>query len=75
MTKAVNAANYLFWLSELRPFIDETDENRNIGPTNYSKIELDRVKFSYPLRMETQVLRGVNLAVSFWLLQFKPKLD
>lgn len=65
MTKAVNAANYLFWLSELQPSIDETDENQKIGPTNYSMIDLDRVKFSYPMRPQVQVLRGVNLAVSF----------
>lgn len=65
----MNAANYLFWLSELRPVIDETDDNHDVGPTNYSEIELDRVEFSYPLRSETQVLRGVNLAVSSWLLQ------
>lgn len=65
MTKAVNAANYLFWLSELQPSIDETYENQKIGPTKYSMIDLDRARFSYPMRPQAQVLRRVNLAVSF----------
>ncbi|KAF6803008.1 multidrug resistance protein 3 (p glycoprotein 3) [Colletotrichum musicola] len=63
MTKAVNAANYVFWLSELEPSIRETDDNRNIGPTNYSTLELDQIKFSYPMRPQARVLQGVNLSV------------
>ncbi|EQB43263.1 ABC transporter [Colletotrichum gloeosporioides Cg-14] len=63
MTKAVNAANYLFWLSELKPSIRETDENACVGPSDYSAIDLERIKFSYPLRSETKVLQGVDLSI------------
>ncbi|KAH9229152.1 hypothetical protein K456DRAFT_1753026 [Colletotrichum gloeosporioides 23] len=63
MTKAVNAANYLFWLSELKPSIRETDENGCVGPSDYSTIELERIRFSYPLRSETKVLQGVDLSI------------
>ncbi|KAJ3962720.1 hypothetical protein N0V92_000512 [Colletotrichum tropicale] len=63
MTKAVNAANYFFWLSELKPSIRETDENACVGPSDYSTIELERIRFSYPLRSETKVLQGVDLSI------------
>lgn len=66
----MNAANYLFWLSQLKPSIHETHENRNIGPANYSTIDLKRVTFSYPLRPQARVLHGVNLAVSTMLCGF-----
>ncbi|KAI9149936.1 Leptomycin B resistance protein pmd1 [Paramyrothecium foliicola] len=63
MTKAVNAANYMFWISQLEPSIKETPENSGCGPTNHALLELDHVQFSYPLRPQTKVLRGVDLSV------------
>ena len=63
MTKATNAANYLFWLEQLEPSIRETPENREVGPSGYKHMDLDRLQFSYPMRPNTRVMRGVNLKV------------
>ncbi|VUC23589.1 unnamed protein product [Clonostachys rosea] len=63
ITKAVNAANYMFWLSELQPSIRETDENCSIGPKECFPLELKDVHFSYPLRPDARVLRGINLDI------------
>lgn len=63
ITKGVNAANYIFWLSELTPTIQENEENRDKGPEAGGPITLDEVRFSYPLRPQAQVLRGVNLNI------------
>uniref|UniRef100_L7JKN7 Leptomycin B resistance protein pmd1 n=1 Tax=Pyricularia oryzae (strain P131) TaxID=1143193 RepID=L7JKN7_PYRO1 len=63
-TKALHAANYYFWIKSLDPTIRETDQNRNKGPRdNVGSIELDQVRFAYPLRPDAQVLRGVSLQV------------
>lgn len=63
MTKGINAANYIFWLRELQPTVQETPENQDKGPKSGGPITLDRVRFSYPMRPDTQVLRGVDLEV------------
>ncbi|KAJ4015499.1 hypothetical protein NW752_006959 [Fusarium irregulare] len=63
MTKAVNAANYLFWLEQLNPSIRETDENRAICSEGFQSLDVDKVHFSYPLRPDAQVLRGINLEI------------
>ncbi|KAM0259265.1 hypothetical protein ACHAPA_010832 [Fusarium lateritium] len=63
MTKATNAANYLFWLEQLDPSICETDENRTNGPEGFKSLHVDKVQFSYPLRPDTRVLRGINLKI------------
>lgn len=68
MTKATNAANYIFWLEELQPTIRETPENYTIGPDNFSSISLEKLQFSYPLRPHARVLRGIDLHVRFPLL-------
>lgn len=60
ITKGVNAANYIFWLEELQPTIQETPENRDNGPRLGDTVCIDNVRFSYPLRPEDPVLRGVN---------------
>ncbi|KAI6355373.1 hypothetical protein MCOR25_008214 [Pyricularia grisea] len=63
-TKALHAANYYFWIKNLEPTIRETKENRNSGPKDkVSSIELDQVKFAYPLRPDNKILRGVSLEV------------
>ncbi|KAM0490767.1 hypothetical protein ACHAP8_011235 [Fusarium lateritium] len=64
MTKATNAANYIFWLEQLNPAIRETDENRNIVPEGFKSLNVADAHFSYPLRPDTQVLRGLNLEIS-----------
>ncbi|GAB1321098.1 Leptomycin B resistance protein pmd1 [Madurella fahalii] len=63
ITKGKNAANYIFWLSELQPTVRETNENRDRGPRSGGPIELDKIRFSYPLRPDAVVLRGVDLEI------------
>ncbi|CAI6019534.1 unnamed protein product [Clonostachys chloroleuca] len=63
MTKATNAANYIFWLEQLNPLITDTDENRNIGPTNMESLDFHNVQFSYPMRPHARVLRGIDLKI------------
>lgn len=63
ITKGKNAANYMFWLHQLQPTVAETSENTNQGPKSGGPIVLDHVRFSYPLRPDTQVLRGIDLEV------------
>ncbi|KAJ5782032.1 ABC transporter [Penicillium paradoxum] len=63
MTKAVNAANYIFWLEELQPTIRETDENRDIGPGDFKSLQLENLQFSYPMRPDARVLRGIELHI------------
>ncbi|KAL6913402.1 hypothetical protein FSHL1_011078 [Fusarium sambucinum] len=63
ITKGVNAANYIFWLNQLQPNVQETSENRDKGPRSGGPIVLDNVRFSYPLRPHAPVLRGIDLDV------------
>ncbi|PKS12635.1 hypothetical protein jhhlp_000843 [Lomentospora prolificans] len=63
MTKATNAANYVFWLEQLKPTITETEENREVGPNGFKSLDLDKVQFSYPMRPHARVLRGVDLQI------------
>lgn len=64
MSKATNAANYIFWLEQLEPTIRETEENRESGPGDFKSLELDNLQFSYPMRPNARVLRGIDLHVS-----------
>lgn len=64
LTKGKNAANYLFWLHDLEPTVRETDENKDNGPGAAGPVTMEDVRFSYPLRPETSVLKGVNLEVT-----------
>ncbi|KAJ6185225.1 ABC transporter [Penicillium mononematosum] len=63
MTKATNAANYIFWLEELHPTIRETDENRDVGPGDLKSLHLENLQFSYPMRPHARVLRGIDLHI------------
>ncbi|KAL2261568.1 hypothetical protein VTK26DRAFT_3875 [Humicola hyalothermophila] len=63
ITKGKNGANYIFWLSELQPTVRETPENRDNGPDSGGPIELENVRFSYPLRPDAVVLRGLDLEI------------
>ncbi|KAJ5401254.1 uncharacterized protein N7487_007150 [Penicillium crustosum] len=63
MTKATNAANYIFWLEQLQPTIRETGENRDIGPGDFKSLHLENLQFSYPMRPHARVLRGIDLHI------------
>ncbi|KAF2010914.1 multidrug resistance protein [Aaosphaeria arxii CBS 175.79] len=63
ITKGINAANYIFWLEELQPTIQETPENRDNTPSSGDAIDMNNLRFSYPLRPETTVLKGVDLEI------------
>ncbi|KAF3002317.1 hypothetical protein E8E14_004790 [Neopestalotiopsis sp. 37M] len=65
ITKGKSAANYLFWIEALQPLIRaDTPENADRGPADGAgQIELDKIHFSYPLRPDTRVLRGVDLDI------------
>ncbi|KAL4779773.1 P-loop containing nucleoside triphosphate hydrolase protein [Aspergillus varians] len=64
ITKGINATNYIFWLHELQPTVRETPENRDNGPGAGSPITLDNVRFSYPLRPDAAVVKGVDLKIN-----------
>ncbi|CAG7939190.1 unnamed protein product [Penicillium nalgiovense] len=63
MSKGTNAANYIFWLEQLDPTIRETEENRESGPGDFKSLELDNLQFSYPMRPNARVLRGIDLHI------------
>lgn len=63
MTKGKNAANYMYWLHSLQPTVQENLENQDKGPKSGGPIVFDKVRFSYPLRPEASVLRGVDLDI------------
>lgn len=63
MTKGKNAANYIYWLHNLEPTVQQTSENQDKGPGSGGPIDLHKVRFSYPLRPEATVLRGVDLEI------------
>ncbi|KAK7416495.1 hypothetical protein QQX98_005199 [Neonectria punicea] len=63
--KATDAANYYFWLSELQPFISETEHNRDKGPSDEcSSYQLKDTQFSYPLAPDNRVLKGVSMTIN-----------
>ncbi|KAL4923167.1 ABC transporter ATP-binding protein [Aspergillus undulatus] len=64
VTKGINATNYIFWLHELQPTVRETPDNHDKGPGAGSPLALDNVKFSYPLRPDAAVLKGVDLKIN-----------
>jgi ATP-binding cassette, subfamily B (MDR/TAP), member 1 len=65
MTKGKSAANFVFWIEGMQPTIrPDTPENINHGPAEgIRSIEFDNVQFTYPLRPDARVLRGVDLDI------------
>ncbi len=64
MSKGKSAANYVFWLAQLQPIVQQaTITATMLPPTLGGPIELDLIGFSYPLRPETVALKGVDLSV------------
>ena len=70
IVKGINAANYYFWLQELQPVVQETSENRDNGPNAGGPVALDNVRFSYPLRPDATILKGISMTVSTQLRSF-----
>ncbi|KAL4754363.1 hypothetical protein BDW72DRAFT_139062 [Aspergillus terricola var. indicus] len=64
ITKGINATNYIAWLHQLQPTVRETPQNHDKGPGSGAPIVMDNVRFSYPLRPDASVLKGVNLKIS-----------
>ncbi|KAF2136052.1 uncharacterized protein K452DRAFT_303071 [Aplosporella prunicola CBS 121167] len=63
ITKAISAGNYIWWLRSLKPVVTETDENKDIGPDADAPLVLNDVRFSYPTRHDTKVLRGISISI------------
>ncbi|KAF7619944.1 ATP-binding cassette multidrug transport protein [Aspergillus flavus] len=63
-TKANEAANYYFWITNLSPLIQKTKENRDNGPSNNCQaIDFQGIQFSYPLAPDTRILKGVSFNI------------
>ncbi|KAJ4046713.1 hypothetical protein NW760_007605 [Fusarium oxysporum] len=63
-TKAVQATNYYFWLSQLEPTVQETESNKELGPKyGCSSYDFKDIQFSYPLAPDNRVLKGVSLQI------------
>ncbi|CRK14482.1 hypothetical protein BN1708_011131 [Verticillium longisporum] len=64
-SKAIQAANYYFWLRDLEPIIRETDSNRDMAPAEGCKsFELEKIRFSYPTAPDIRILHGVSLPIN-----------
>lgn len=63
ITKATGAANYILWLRTVHPTIQETDENRDVGPVGEGAIEMKDVEFRYRQRHASRVLRGISMNI------------
>ncbi|KAL9037114.1 MAG: hypothetical protein Q9180_003907, partial [Flavoplaca navasiana] len=64
ISKAVEAANYIFWLRTLQPTISETEENRDQGPSDDNQtLDIQDLQFRYKQRMASRVLNGISLTV------------
>ncbi|KAL2878305.1 hypothetical protein SGCOL_006274 [Colletotrichum sp. CLE4] len=68
VTKGVNAANYISWLQQLQPAVQETGENNDNGPNTGDAVDFVGVRFAYALRHDVTVLRGIDLK---WTYQIK----
>ncbi|CAI6093215.1 unnamed protein product [Clonostachys chloroleuca] len=63
LTNGKNAANYIFWLHELQPTVEENSHNKDNAPKSGGPIDIDSIRFSYPLRPDATVLRGIDLHI------------
>lgn len=67
ITKAKSGANYIFWIRGLTPKMRETPDNMDKGPSDLEissqSPNLHELRFSYPLRPDAQVLRGVSINI------------
>ena len=64
LSKAADAANYIFWLRTIQPTIAETERNRDQGPSPGNEtLDLQDLQFRYKQRMASRVLRGVSMTI------------
>ena len=66
ITNATGAANYILWLRTLKPVMQETLENKGVGPSQgekTEKLEVQELDFSYKQRAEARVLRNLKLDI------------
>ncbi|KAL8857213.1 MAG: hypothetical protein Q9178_006268 [Gyalolechia marmorata] len=64
ISKAVEAANYIFWLRTLKPTIAETPDNLDQGPSiDNETLAIEDLQFRYKQRMASRVLNGISLTV------------
>ncbi|KAJ6263667.1 ABC multidrug transporter MDR5 [Drechslerella dactyloides] len=63
LSKAAEAANYIFWLRSLEPTIAVTDENKDCSPDGDDDITFNNVGFAYPQRQQNPVLRGIDITI------------
>ena len=64
ITKAGEAANYIFWLRTLKPTITETEKNHDRGPNDANEaLNVKDVQFRYKQRLESRVLKGMSITV------------
>ncbi|KAF2716176.1 putative ABC transporter [Polychaeton citri CBS 116435] len=62
ITKGKVAANYFFWLRSIRSHILETEDNRDIEPSE-GPIGVENVSFRYKQRDAARVLRGISMRI------------
>lgn len=73
MASARHAANHLFWLrKQPSPFDDAKDQSDSaeLKPPTEGPIHVDNVEFSYTQRAASRVLKGINIMVSPFLVEF-----
>ncbi|KAH8724990.1 lipid A export ATP-binding/permease protein msbA [Phaeosphaeriaceae sp. PMI808] len=63
ITKGKNGANAIFWLRQLQPVVQETPENEDKAPRSGGPVQLEQVRFAYPLRPDASVLKGIDLEI------------
>ena len=66
ITNATGAANYILWLRTLKPIMQESLENKDVGPKEVEKsgkVEVRELEFNYKQRAEAKVLRNLNLGI------------
>ena len=64
LSKAADAANYIFWLRTLKPSIAETKSNQDNGPGEEDgTTELQDLQFRYKQRMASRVLHNVSMII------------
>ncbi|KAL8831506.1 MAG: hypothetical protein Q9170_005263 [Blastenia crenularia] len=64
LSKAAEAANYIFWLRTLKPSISETHQNQHQGLSKDNEtIDIQGLQFRYKQHMAARVLRGVSMTI------------